>query len=354
VDRVIVLAGGFATRLRPLSYTRPKPLFPILGKPLIDWILERAKDIAPVVISARYLADMIKSHIAARWSGASVVEEGRPLGDGGAVAYIADMLSLSSVMAINGDVFTDMDLKAVAEYHKRKGGAATIAFVEVPAESLSKYGVGVMDDSLRLVDFVEKPKEPPAGSRLANAGVYIFEEEALREIPRRPGEVKIAKDVMPALLKKYDVYVYVHKGIWLDIGTPQDYLRANFVALDSFGSTAPRGAEVVPPVYIAEDAEVGRGAVVGPYAVVGPGSRIGEYARVRNSVLMGRAYVESGAYISGSIIGDDAYVGKWARVMEAAVADGVYIRDEVYVGRGASIGPNREVAEDVPEGATLP
>lgn len=356
MERVLILAGGFATRLRPLSYTRPKPLFPILGKPLIDWIIEGAKDLAPIVISTRYLAGLMRDHVAKRWNGiATVVEEGRPLGDGGAIAHAVDMLGIEgTIMAINGDVFSNMNFKSVADFHKSKGGAATIAFVEAPGENLSKYGVGVVDESLKLRDFVEKPKEPPRGGGLINAGVYILEPEALKEIPRRLGEVKIAKDLIPSLMKKYDVYAYVHKGIWHDIGAPADYLKANFAALDLWGGAAAEGVEVVPPAYIAAGVEVGRNAVIGPYAVVGPRSKIGDYARIKNSVLMGSAMVDPGAYISGTIVGEECYIGRWARLVDAVVADGVYVKDEVAVGRGAAIGPNREVVEDVSEGAMLP
>ncbi|MEZ0249105.1 MAG: NDP-sugar synthase [Thermoproteus sp.] len=357
MERAIILAGGFATRLRPLSYTRPKPLFPILDKPLIDWILEGVRDIAPAVISARYLSYMIRDHVAKKWNGiAAVVEEGRPLGDGGAVAYVVDMLNLNGpVLVVNGDVFTDVDYKIVVEAHKRLGGVATIVFVEVPAESVSKYGIAIVDDSMKLRGFVEKPKEPPGGSRLANAGIYVFEPEALREIPRRKGEVKIAKDLVPALLEKYDVYVYIHKGIWHDIGTPVDYLKANFAALEKWSKPVERaGVEVIQPAFIADGVELGEGASIGPYAVLGSEVKIGKYSRVKNSVLMRGVSVEPSSYISGSIIGEESYLGRWVRVVDAVVADGVYIKDEISIGRNAAIGPNREVVEDVQEGLTLP
>lgn len=357
MDRVLILAGGFATRLRPLSYTRPKPLFPVLDKPLIDWIIEGVRGIAPVVISARYLAHMIREHVSKRWSGAAtVIEETRPLGDGGAIAYVADTLGLDGpILVVNGDVFTDVDYSAVVDFHKKRGGVATIAFVEVSPENVSKYGIAVVDESMRLKKFVEKPKEPPQGSRLANAGIYVLEPEAIRAIPRRRGEVKIAKDLIPALLESHDIYVYIHKGIWHDIGTPADYLEANFAALKKWGKPVEAsGAEVVPPVYVADGVEIGEGASIGPYAVLGSGVKIGKYSRVKNSVLMRSVVVEPGSYISGSVVGEESYIGRWTRIVDAIIADGVYVKDEVKVGRNAAIGPNREVVEDVDDGATLP
>ncbi len=357
MDRVLVLAGGFATRLRPLSYTRPKPLFPILDKPVIDWIIEGVKDIAPTIISARYLAQMIREHVARKWNDlATVIEETKPLGDGGAVAYVADVLGLSGpILVVNGDVFTDIDYSAIVDFHKKRGGVATIAFVEVSPENVSKYGIAIVDESMRLRRFVEKPKEPPQGSRLANAGVYVLEPEAIRAIPRRRGEVKIAKDLIPALLEKYDIYVYKHEGIWHDIGTPADYLEANFAALRKWGKAVEiDGAEIIPPVYIADNVEIGEGASVGPYAVLGSGVKIGKHSRIKNSVLMRSVTVEPGSYISGSVVGEESYIGRWTRIVDAVIADGVYVKDEVKVGRNAAIGPNREVVEDVEDGVTLP
>ncbi|MEM1597333.1 MAG: NDP-sugar synthase [Pyrobaculum sp.] len=353
----IVLAGGFATRLRPLSYTKPKPLFPVLGKPVLDWVLEKAVEVGEPVVSARYLSNLIRSHVSSKWGGrVRVVEEDRPLGDGGAVKNVVMSLGIEGpVLVANGDVFTDIAAREMWEFHKKMGGVATIAFIEVPVEEVSKFGIAKLDESGRVVQFVEKPKEPVGN--LANAGFYIFEPEALKEFPDlNSGEVKIAKHVIPKLLQKFDVYGYVHRGLWFDIGTHQDYLRANFAALEQCKSCTPElpGAKVIPPVYIGEEAAVSAGSVVGPYVVLGSRCKVGPHVRIRESVLMDGVVVDAGAYISGSIVGEGVALGKWARLAGAVVADGVYVRDEVYVGRGAAVGPNREVEHDVKDGEILP
>lgn len=352
----IILAGGFATRLRPLSYTKPKPLFPVLGRPVLDWVIERVKEVAEPVISARYLSSVIRNYVASKWPGVRVVEEDRPLGDGGAVANVVKSLGLRGpVLVANGDVFTDISTKAIWEFHKKKGGVATLALIEVAPEDVSRFGIAVLNDDGRIVKFVEKPREP-VGNTLANAGFYIFEPDAVKEFLDINGEFKIAKQIVPRLLEKYDVYGYIHKGLWFDIGIHQDYLKANMAALDRCASCTPSvpGARIVPPVYIGRDVVIEPGAAVGPNVVLGDRVKIGTYARVKNSVLMEGAVVEPGAYISGSIIGEGVYVGKWTRIIDAVVADGVYIRDEIYVGRNASVGPNREVETDVKDGEVLP
>lgn len=352
----IILAGGFATRLRPLSYTKPKPLFPILGRPVIDWVIEKVSEVAEPVISARYLSYIIRNHVNAKWGGrVRVVEEDRPLGDGGAVVNVIKSLGLRGpVIVANGDVFTDISIREMWDFHKKMGGAVTIALIEVPPEEIGRFGIAVLEGE-RVKRFVEKPKEP-VGSNLANAGIYIFEPEAIAQFPDiNSGELKIAKHIIPKLMQKFDIYGYVHRGLWFDIGTHGDYLKANFAALERCNCHREvPGVKIIPPVYIGEGAVVGPDSVLGPYVVIGNGSRLGPNVRIRESVLMDGVVAEAGAYVAKSIIGEGVVLGKWTRVIEAVVADGVYIRDEVLVGRGASIGPNREVKQDVKEGEILP
>jgi mannose-1-phosphate guanylyltransferase len=354
----IILAGGFATRLRPLSYTKPKPLFPVLGRPVLDWVIERVAEVAEPVVSARYLSSMIRSYLNARWSGrVRLVEEDRPLGDGGAVKNVVRSLGLRGpIVVANGDVFSDISVKAFWEFHKRSGAAVSMALIEVPPEEVGRFGIAVIDEAGRIKKFVEKPKEP-VGSNLANAGFYIFEPEAVAEFPElNSGEVKIAKHIIPRLMEKFDVYGYVHKGLWFDIGTHADYLRANFAALERCNTCSPElpGVKIIPPVYIGEEVSVAPGSVIGPYVVIGNRSRVGPHVRIRESVVMDGVVIEAGAYLSRSIVGEGVFLGRWVRLVEAVVADGVYIKDEIYVGRGAAVGPNREVEQDVKDGEILP
>ncbi|ABL88104.1 Nucleotidyl transferase [Pyrobaculum islandicum DSM 4184] len=354
----IILAGGFATRLRPLSYTKPKPLFPVLGRPVLDWVIEKVAEVTEPVISARYLSNIIKNYVAARWGDrVRVIEEDKPLGDGGAVINVVKSLGLRGpIIVANGDVFTDLSVKSLWEYHKRSGAAVTIALIEVPPDEISRFGIAVLDERGHIKRFVEKPREP-IGSNLANAGFYIFEPEAVKEFPEsNSGEVKIAKHIIPRLMEKFDIYGYIHRGLWFDIGTYNDYLKANFAALDNCKFCSPEvpGVKIIPPVYMGEGVVIGPGSVIGPYAVIGARSKLGPYVRVKESVLMEGVVAEAGAYIYRSIVGEGVVLGKWVRLIEAVVADGVYVKDEVYVGRGAAVGPNREVEQDVKDGEILP
>ncbi len=350
----IILSGGFATRLRPLSYTKPKPLFPVLGKPVLDWVIENMLEITEPVVSAGYLSNLVRNHINAKWfNRVKIVEEDRPLGDGGAVANVVRQLGLNGPLVVaNGDVFTDMSIREVWNFHKKTNAAVTIGLIEVSREEANRFGIVTLDDGGRVVQFVEKPKEPVG--TLANAGFYIFEPEAVAQFPEPTSEVKIAKHILPKLLHKFDVYGYVHGGIWFDIGTHADYLRANFAALEKCSACRVERSGVIPPVYIDPTAVIEHGSLVGPYAVIGAGARIGPYSRIKESIFMDGVIAEAGTYVTHSIVGEGVVLGKWSRLVEAVVADGVYVRDGVYIARGATVGPNREVESDVREGEILP
>ena len=358
----IILAGGFATRLRPLSYTRPKALFPILGKPILGWNVEmlRRGGIEEIVISTRYLSGQVRQYVAANWDNVVVFEEEQPLGDGGPIWYIHEMAGLSPTFAvIYGDVYSDVDLREVVSFHERRGGAATLVVTPVGRDAVGRYGV-VFTQEDKVTGFVEKPHTYP-GSDLVNAGIYIFTRDIVDHFrPQSDGQSKISRDVLPELIRRYDVYAYVHRGQWFDIGSPEDYMRANFAALSMWcsdpcvvGGTVE--GEVKGPAYIGAEVRVGRGSIVGPNVVLLDGVKVGENTRISSSVVFPGAVIGAGSHVRGAIIGEGAALGRWCRVEEGAViADGVYVAGEVRIGKGVKVGPYREVSEDAPDGVTLP
>ncbi len=355
-----MLAGGFATRLRPLTLTKPKPLLPILGKPLLDWILENLSrlELEEVVISVRYLADMIESRYGEKLVGNAPIKfarEIKPLGDAGPLKLVEELYGLDTTfVVVYGDVFTDADIKQIVEFHRERGGIATLMLVEV--EDPSRYGVAVLGDDWRIRDFVEKPKERPP-SKLANAGIYVFEPEVLKLIPSR-SFYRIARDLIPQLLQRGDVYGYIYRGLWSDIGVPEDYLRANIEALhklypNSFvdpSTQLSNGVEIVHPVYIGKGSVIERDSVIGPNVVVLEGTRIGPGTRIVNSLLFRAITVEGYSYIEGSILGDRCYVGRWVRIDSGSViGDEVVIGDGVYLARKTVILPFKEITSSIAE-----
>jgi len=351
--KAIVLAGGFATRLRPLTLTKPKPLLPILDKPLLDWIIEGLvrSDVTDIVISIRYLADAIKKRYSTGIDyGADIryAEEVRPLGDAGPIQLVNQLYGLdSSFLVIYGDVFSNIDYRKLVDFHRKKGGLATMVLTRV--EDPSRYGVAVIDDDCRVVNFVEKPPKEEVLSNMVNAGVYVFEPEVLKYIPSEPS--KLAKDVIPKLVNDGVIYAYIHEGIWSDIGLPSDYLRANFEALRHFFPTgytsdtsSVNGAEIIQPTYVSAEVELSSTCKVGPYVVIGRGSKVGPAVRIKYSLLFNNVLVDEGSLINYSIIGEHSLIGKWVRIEPySVIGDEVIIKDELLISKRTVILPFKEV-----------
>ncbi len=363
--KAVVLTGGFATRLRPLTLTRPKALLPVLGKPLLDWIIEslRESGIDEVILSVRYLADMIKERYGdgSSW-GVKIfyAEEVKPLGDAGPIPLINEKYGIDGTfVVIYGDIFSNVDISKVINYHKSKGGLGTMVLTRV--EDPSRYGVAVIDDDGKLRDFIEKPPKEKAISNLINAGIYVFEPEVLKYFPEK-APMKFSKDIIPRLVNEGVLFGYVHEGIWSDIGVPRDYMKANFDALRFFypGGYVSKSAdiddiEIEQPVFIGDEAVIEAGSKVGPYAVIGRKCRLGANSRIKHSVLLDSVIIEGSTYVSGSVIGRGTYIGKWVRICAGTVlGDDVVISDEVLITKNVVILPYKEIDKDITkEGAVI-
>ncbi len=363
--KAVVLTGGFATRLRPLTLTRPKALLPILGKPLLDWIIEalRSSGINEVILSVRYLADMIKERYrdGSEW-GVNVMyaEEVKPLGDAGPIPLINERYGIDTTfVVVYGDIFSNVDISKVINYHRSKGGLGTMVLTRV--EDPSRYGVAVIDDDGRVRDFIEKPPREKAISNLINAGIYVFEPEVLKYFPKKT-PMKFSRDIIPKLVNEGVIYGYVHEGIWSDIGVPKDYMRANFDALRYYhpggfiaDSADVNDVEIEQPVFIGDEVIIKQGSRVGPYTIIGKRCRLGANSRIKYSVLLDSVVIEGSSYIDGSIIGRGSYIGKWVRICSGTVlGDDVVISDEVLITRNVVILPYKEIDKDiVKEGSVI-
>ncbi len=227
----LLLAGGFGTRLRPLTYTRPKPLVPVAGRPMVDLVLDRLPpEVDRVVVAVNWLADKLEAHFDAKRDERSyvVVREGEPLGTAGAVLNCADHLESREFFVLNGDIVSDMDLGALLARHREAGAATTLSLKEVAREDVIHYGVARMDeaDPRRIVAFVEKPATPEAApSRLINAGAYVLDHSVLDLI--EPGRlVSMEKEIFPLLLPR-GLYGLPFDGFWIDVGDPARLLAAS-------------------------------------------------------------------------------------------------------------------------------
>jgi mannose-1-phosphate guanylyltransferase len=339
--KAAILAGGFGTRMRPLTYTRPKPLLPVLGVPMLRRLIDRVPaEVDGVVLAVNYLSEQIRAYLARDPPPVpvEVVDEPQPLGTGGAIKNVERWLGGEPFLVMNGDVVCDADLTAMVAHHRARGGLGTIHLW--PVEDPSRYGVVRMEGSERIVDFVEKPARADAPSNLINAGTYVLEPEVLSRIP--PGRaVSIEREVFP-LLAREGLFAFRGGRFWVDAGKPLDYLEAQRLLMEGepgrFAPPAPPGAVVEAPVLLSPGARVAPGARVGPHTWLSAGSQVGPRARVVNSVVLDGASVGADAVLESAVVGFGARIGQRARL-----APGTVVADAAVVEDGRTTRPDEKV-----------
>jgi len=231
----IMMAGGKGTRLRPLTLVRPKPMIPLVNKPIIEYTIDRLKKFGfnDIIMTLNYMSKNIKNHfkdgsefdVDIRYS-----VEKWPLGTGGSVKKAEKYIN-DTFMVVSGDVLTDVNFKDIIRFHKEKGAIATMVLTEV--EDPTHFGIAVMDKNNKITEYLEKPSSEDAFSNVANTGIYIFEPEIFDFFDGKNGEVDFSKDIFPEVIKQdAGIYGYVFKGYWNDIGRPETYLAATYDILD--------------------------------------------------------------------------------------------------------------------------
>ena len=306
-----------------MTYTRPKHLLPIANLPHIDHVIDLLADhgIHEIVLLTSYLADAFSSTVegwGARGVSVEVAHETEPLGTAGAIKNAQHLLGDEAFFAFNGDVLSVVDLSAVVAFHGSHGGAGTI--VLTPVEDPSVFGVAETDDTGRIQRFVEKPAPGSVDSNLINAGIYLLEPRVLDAIPSDQ-VVSIEREVFPQLAERGELFGTATAAYWMDIGTPEKYLKANLDALHGRFPTSAVHAWGPDAVCIAPDARVASDAQVSS-ACIGAGCVIEAGALVSDAVLLERVHVSKGARVVRSILGEGVRVSEDVEVSGRAVGDG--------------------------------
>ena len=320
--KALILAGGLGTRLRPLTFTRPKHMLPIANVPHIEHVFDllRRHGIDEVVLLTSYLADAFSEVIdRAAGRGMSVVTtfEEEPLGTAGALKNAQGFVGDDTFVAFNGDILTDLDLTAVLGWHREKGAEATIVLHAV--DDPSAFGVVPTDADGRVLGFIEKPPPGEATTNLINAGVYVLEPSVLERIPA--GRVWSAeRQLFPQLVDDgAALFALGTDAYWTDIGTPDKYRQANLDAL--VGRYPVPGIRIGrDQTIVAADAQVDGGARVHA-SCLGPGCVVGSGALIEESVLLAGARVEPRASVIRSVLGAGSVVARHAVVEDAAIGD---------------------------------
>lgn len=343
--QALILAGGEGTRLRPLTIYTPKPVVPIVNRPFLFYqidLLKRA-GIKDITLALGYQPNKIEDifgdgqeydvHI-------RYVVETTMLGTAGAYKNSEDRLRQTTVV-FNGDIITDANLKDVVSFHREKNAAATI--VLTPVENPSIYGLVETDMDGRAIRFIEKPKAEEISCNTINAGIYVLEPKILNYIP--DGEkFSFEYQLFPALLRANEpVYGFVWSGYWMDIGTPQRYLKANDDLLNGrIKSFKVDRHPYTVPIGEGEPPQIDNRSVIDPSctikagveiinSVLGPNCFIEERARIENSVLLAGARVGRATEVRGSVVGKSALLGRFAKVENSVLGDKSSLTDYTIV-----------------------
>lgn len=339
----IIMAGGEGSRLRPLTCDTPKPMVPVLGKPVLSYALQLLKrhNITNVGITLQYLPDRIsKAFGSGTKEGVNLYyfREKEPLGTAGGVLQAAkgQHAPRDTFVILSGDGLTDCNLTDAITYHKQKKALATLVLKRV-LEPL-EYGVVLTDEDGRVVRFVEKPGWGEVYSDTVNTGIYLLEPEVLSYIwDSKPCD--FGKDLFPMLVAEHkDIYAFETDAYWCDIGDQNAYVRAQ-------GDFLQGNIKLDAGCLIAETALIDDTAVIDGPCFIGPGARIGANVRISDCAVIGRnVAVGPHARIARSVLWEDAAIHSHAQVRGAVVCrgaqvmQGAMIHEECALGDGAVLG----------------
>lgn len=274
--RALILVGGYGTRLRPLTLSRPKPLVEFANKPILLHQIEALKEagVNEVILAVSYRAEQMEAELKEETSklGVNLIfsHETEPLGTAGPLALAKELLlkSPEPFFVLNSDVICDFPFQELEKFHRSHGKEGTIVVTKV--EEPSKYGVVLYDSSGRIESFIEKPQE--FVSNKINAGLYILNTSVLSRIELKP--TSIEKEVFPFMAQDENLYAFELQGFWMDIGQPKDFLTGMCLYLSSLRQRRPHllheGEGIVGNVLIDPSAKIGKGCRIGPNVTIGP------------------------------------------------------------------------------------
>jgi len=353
--KALILVGGYGTRLRPLTLSRPKPLVEFCNKPMLLHQIEALVEVGVdhVILAVSYRADDMERELKkeAERIGVNLTfsMETEPLGTGGPLALARKHLESDDepFFVLNSDVVCEFPFKDMALFHKSHGREGTLMVTCV--DDPSKYGVVMYDSLGRIKSFIEKPVE--FVSNKINAGVYIFNPSILKRIEQR--QMSIEKDVFPQMAAEGELYAVELEGFWMDIGQPKDYLAGMCLYLTSIETKKPellaKGVGIVGSVLMDPTATIGSNCRIGPDVTIGPGVVIENGACIKRTTILRGAHIKSNSWLESCIVGWNCVVGQWVRMENMTVlGEDVHVKDELYV-NGGKVLPHKSISNSVNE-----
>ena len=362
--KAVIMAGGEGTRLRPLTCNQPKPMVPIMNKPVMDHIIELLKKhrITEIAVTLQYMPHVIQEYFGdGSHLGVNIhyFIEDMPLGTAGSVKNAEEFLN-DTFVVISGDALTDIDLSHAIQYHYEKNAMATLILtkVDVPLE----YGVVVTDADGRITRFLEKPSWSEVFSDTVNTGIYILSPEIFQYY-RRGEMFDFSKDLFPMLLEaRKPMYGFISNDYWCDIGDLAAYQQCHFDILEGkvkIKHTARQIAEkvwveegvvigeqvkITGPVFIGRDTKLKNNVAIGPMTIIGQDNVIGEYSTLKRTILWKNCNVGRSVQLRGCTVCNKVNIKDNSSVFEQAViGDETLIKENAIVKPGIKIWPSKVI-----------
>jgi len=291
----IMLAGGFGTRLRPLTYTRAKSLLPIMNTPMITYLLDMLpSEVDKVILAVNYRKKQIEEYLQSLNLNREIIvnDEPEPLGTGGAVKFAEEHIT-DRFFVLNSDIICSLDLSKMIAFHSKKNAMASISLW--PVDNVSEFGVADVKEDGQITGFVEKPKPEDAPSNLINAGAYLLEPDVLDYI--EPGKlVSMEKEIFPQIIQDTNrFYGYQFSGYWMDIGRITSYLHVHQFLLDKENKDN----------HIGSHCNI-QGNVV--KSVIGQNVFIGKNTEIKNSIILDNASIDTNCHLNHCVVGENVRI----------------------------------------------
>lgn len=364
--KAVIMAGGEGTRLRPLTCNRPKPMVPVVNKPVMEHIIDLLKrhNLTDIAVTLQYMPELIKEYFHdGNEFGVSLryYIEQTPLGTAGSVKNAEEFLN-DTFVVISGDALTDIDLNKAVEFHQQKGSVATLILkkVDVPLE----YGVVVTDEEGRITRFLEKPSWGEVFSDTVNTGIYILSPEVLGYFNKNE-MFDFSKDLFPILLKeKKPMFGFVTDDYWCDIGDLRAYSQVHMDILDGKAKVEIPGKEIKDKVWVDDGTEIEDNATIhapcvigrntkvkkdsfiSSYTVVGDFNIIGERTGIKRSILWKNCIIDKNVQIRGSVLCNKVHLKDNTSTFEnSVIGDDTAVKDGAIIKPNIKIWPNKMIDE---------
>ena len=362
--KAVIMAGGEGTRLRPLTSNLPKPMMPLVNRPMMEHIVNLLKGhgFDEIVVTVAFMANTIRTYFGdGSEFGVRMVyaTEETPLGTAGSVRNAMDELD-ERFLVISGDVLTDIDLSRIVAEHDERGALATIGLT--PVENPLEFGIVITREDGTIERFLEKPSWGQVFSDTINTGIFVLEPEIFDYIPPdRP--VDFSSEVFPQLLAEgRPLYGSVAEGYWEDVGTLDAYIRVHKDVLDgkaqldlpgfelSSGVWVGEGAEIHPdarlqgPAVVGDNCRIEAGARLGEYTVLGANVKVRADVQLDRTVVLDNAYIGEGSRLAGAVVGRACDLRKSVRAEEGVVlGDECFVGDDAVLSTGVKVYPFKTV-----------